>query len=335
MKFSEEQKYIGNLSQVFDVRDCRLTGGRAEGVRATTVKTGGGLEFTVVADRCMDIADLSFHGVNCSLINPCGIVAPQYYDDKGTGWLKSFTGGFLTTCGLSNIGVPSAENGKLYGLHGAIGNTPAQHYCVDVRKDDSGAEVTLRGSMGEAGIFAPKLYLNRTIKTAYQSRKLTLIDEVVNDGYETEYFMLLYHFNIGYPFLSPEAQLKLPTTRVTPRDEEAEAGFGVWDKVFAPKDRYPEQVFFHELEGDKDNIASVRLVNPKVGIGMTMRIDLSKMNHFLQWKNFASGEYVMGLEAANSLLSGRAVQKKSGDIKTIPPKSKIQIVTEIEFEQTL
>ena len=89
MKFSEEQKYVGNLSQLFDVRDCRLVGGRADGVRATTVKTGGGLEFTVLADRCMDIADLSFNGVNCALINPYGIVAPQYPGYIFAGWSTS------------------------------------------------------------------------------------------------------------------------------------------------------------------------------------------------------------------------------------------------------
>ncbi|MBQ3140964.1 MAG: aldose 1-epimerase family protein [Clostridia bacterium] len=335
MKFSEEQKYVGNLSQLFDVRDCRLVGGRADGVRATTVKTGGGLEFTVLADRCMDIADLSFNGVNCALINPCGIVAPQYYDDKGAGWLKSFTAGFLTTCGLSNFGVPSAENGKLYGMHGAIGNTPAEHYSVNVDQNENGASVTMRGRMIEAGIFSPKLYLNRTIRTSYQSNCITLIDEVENNGYDTEYFMLLYHFNIGYPFLSPDTELHLPTTKVTPRDEDAEVGFGVWDRVFAPVDHYPEQVFFHELEGNKDNVAAVKLINRKLGIGMTMRIDLTHMDHFIQWKNFESGEYVMGLEPANSSLGGRAVQKKLGDIKTIAPKSKVRIVTEIEFEKLI
>ena len=335
MKFSEEQKYVGNLSQLFDVRDSRLIGGRADGVRATTVKTGGGLEFTVVADRCMDIADLSFNGINCSFLNPCGIVAPSYYDDKGTGWLKSFTAGFLTTCGLSNFGVPSAENGKLYGMHGAIGNTPAERYSVTVDRGESGPSVRMTGRMCEAVIFAPKLYLNRTIEAAYQSNKIVLTDEVENDGYDTEYFMLLYHFNIGYPFLSPDAELHLPTLKVTPRDEDAEAGFGVWERIFPPKDHYPEQVFFHKLEGDHDNIAAVRLLNKKLGIGMTMRLDLSRMNHFIQWKNFESGEYVMGLESANSLLAGRAVQKKLGDIKTIPPKSTVRIRTEIEFEKLI
>ena len=53
-------EYIGNLSQLFHVENYRMEGGKKDGVRVTNVQNETGLNYTVVADRCMDIANLSF-----------------------------------------------------------------------------------------------------------------------------------------------------------------------------------------------------------------------------------------------------------------------------------
>ena len=127
-------EYIGNLSQLFHVENYRMEGGKKDGVRVTNVQNENGLNYTVVADRCMDIANLSFKGINISYINPSGIVAPEYYDRTGVNWLKSFTAGFVTTCGLDNVGNP-CEDGEELGLHGRIGNTPADEYNVRIIRE--------------------------------------------------------------------------------------------------------------------------------------------------------------------------------------------------------
>lgn len=85
-------------------------------MRAVDVSTAAGLDYTVLPDRCMDIHQVRFQGKNACLLTPTGIVAPAYYDDAGDGLLKSFTGGFLTTCGLENIGRPSECDGAPLGL---------------------------------------------------------------------------------------------------------------------------------------------------------------------------------------------------------------------------
>lgn len=69
-------KYIGDFSQLFGTKEYTLHGGKAEGVRAVDVKNGSGLEFTVLPDRCMDIAWLSYKGNNLSYISKTGIVSP-------------------------------------------------------------------------------------------------------------------------------------------------------------------------------------------------------------------------------------------------------------------
>ncbi|NEW85573.1 MAG: DUF4432 family protein, partial [Mariniphaga sp.] len=96
----EMLKYAGDFSQLFGIKEYTLAGGKAKGVKAFDIKTGSGLEFTVLSDRCLDIAGLSFKGINCSYISKTGIVSPEFYDESGIGFLRSFNAGFLTTCGL-------------------------------------------------------------------------------------------------------------------------------------------------------------------------------------------------------------------------------------------
>lgn len=80
--------------------------GKARGVTMLEVANRSGMQFDVNADRGMDIPFLSFNGENFGYISPCGVAAPEYFDDQKLGFLKSFTAGFLTTCGLKIAGAP-------------------------------------------------------------------------------------------------------------------------------------------------------------------------------------------------------------------------------------
>jgi hypothetical protein len=114
-KFNKRQmiKYIGDFSQLFGIKEYMLVGGKAKRVKAFDVRNGSGLEFTVLADRCLDIVELSFKGTNFRYISKTGIVAPEYFDETGIGFLRSFFTGFLTTCGLRNVGSSARKTGKL------------------------------------------------------------------------------------------------------------------------------------------------------------------------------------------------------------------------------
>ena len=104
--------YIGHPSQILGVEEHRLTGGKGDGMRLLQVRNGLGLEFTVSLDRCADISRLSLFSHNIGFFAPCSYVAPSYYDNVGNGFLKSFTGGFLTTCGLTAVGSACEDNGE-------------------------------------------------------------------------------------------------------------------------------------------------------------------------------------------------------------------------------
>ena len=59
-------KYIGHSLQLYGVTPFTYTDGRAKGVRAFDVRNGNRLEMKVLADRCLDIASLSYKGINLS-----------------------------------------------------------------------------------------------------------------------------------------------------------------------------------------------------------------------------------------------------------------------------
>ena len=100
---------MGDLSQIAGVKRYTLAEGKAAGVEAVDVETGGGLCYTVLPGRGMDIARLTYKGVPVSFMSKTRVVGPQYYEPEGFNWMRSFFGGMLTTCGLSNAGIPCED----------------------------------------------------------------------------------------------------------------------------------------------------------------------------------------------------------------------------------
>ena len=63
-------KYIGNEKQLYGVDEMILCTGKGKGMKILQVRNGSGLEFNVSADRCADIAKLSFKGDNYCYFSP-------------------------------------------------------------------------------------------------------------------------------------------------------------------------------------------------------------------------------------------------------------------------
>jgi hypothetical protein len=321
----------GDLSQLLGVKEYTLEGGRARGVRAVDARNGSGLEFTVLPDRGMDIAWLSLGGRNLSYIGSPGAVGPQYYDQAGLGWLRGFTAGFLTTCGLRNVGSPCEEGGESFGLHGRAANAPAESLCADV--DWEGGLPTLRvsGRMREARVFGENLAFTRRISSPCGRNALVIEDRVENLGFREEAIELLYHFNLGYPLVDAGAELLAPSKATKPRDDTARAGLARWSKAEAPTPGWAEQVFYHDLRSDSRGRTCVALVNREASLGVALRFELGQLPNFTQWKMMGEGEYVMGLEPCNCLVEGRARAMESGMIEVLKPGSHKGFKIEAEF----
>lgn len=324
-------KYVGDLTQIFGVKEYTLTGGKSQGVRAVDVKNGTGLEFTVLPDRCMDIAWLSYKGINFSYISKTGIVSPQYYNEAGFNFLRSFYAGFLTTCGLRNVGTPCVENGESFGLHGRISNTPAENVYSGIEWCDDKPVVRIRGRMREARVFGENMILEREIVCRCGENKFTIEDRVENYGFVEEPLMILYHFNLGYPLLQESAVLFAPTWEVRPRDEEAQKGIENYTRFQKPTPGYNEQVFYHDLRCDDNGNTCVALINDKLELGVAIRFNKNELFNFTQWKMMGEGEYVLGLEPCNCYVCGREESKKKGTIEYLKPGEIRKFKIEVEI----
>lgn len=315
MNYQQEKKYIGHRDQLMRVKRIKMQDGKADGVELLDVTNRSGMHFDVNVSRGMDIPYLDFCGENVGFISPCGIVAPTYFDDKGLGFLKSFTAGFLTTCGLKLAGAPCEYEGQSYGLHGNISHTPAEEVRYFIQEDGENPCVTIQGTVRDAIIFGDKLRLDREIKCFYQDRKFTIHDKVTNEGYQKVRHMILYHCNIGYPILSPESEVYIPALETKARNAHAQEGISAWMKPEEPDAAYEEMCYYHTLRPDTNNHATVAVYNPSLDMGIAIELDLTTLDHLVQWKMMGAGDYVMGLEPANATIDGIEDAVKNGSMK--------------------
>jgi len=85
MKKSQEfelRKYCGDLSALSGIKDYVYNDGPARGVRALDLKSGTGVEMTVLADRGLDIPYLSYKGVNMGLLSKVGLRSGALYSEN-------------------------------------------------------------------------------------------------------------------------------------------------------------------------------------------------------------------------------------------------------------
>jgi hypothetical protein len=321
----EKSKYIGCVGQICGIEEHRLIGGKGDGMRLFEVRNGLGLEFTVSADRCADISRLSFKGDNMGYFAACGYVAPQYYDQEGLGFLKSFTAGFLTTCGLTAVGSPCVDEGEVLPLHGTIANTPADQVWSSVNDK----AVTLHAIVNEGSLFGRKLQLERKIECSRVENKITLVDTVTNLGNSISPMMLLYHINMGYPLLSENAVLTIPSKTVTGRNEHAARNIDKWNMMIHPTADFEEQCYYHTFE--KEGLA--RIYNPDIHKGIEISFDPETLDYFTEWKMMGEKDYVLGLEPGNCHPDGRDRMRAEGKLKFLAPGESNNFTIHFQFQE--
>lgn len=304
-------KYTGHPTQLCAVREVRAVGGKEDGMRLLEVYNGQGLSFTVSLDRCGDIPYLFFNSQSMAYIAPCGIVAPQYYDNAGTGFLKSFTAGFLTTCGLTAVGNPCVDENENLPLHGTVSHIPCEKWSYDINDESIKICITVR----DASLFSHKMLLEREYICSVKENTLTINDKVTNiDCKETPY-MILYHCNMGYPLLNENSVLKINSASVTPRNEHSKKDIKTWDRIIKPQKDFTEQCYYHTF----GTTPQISLYNLDIKVKMDMTYSSDSLDCFTQWKMMGEYEYVLGLEPGNCLPDGRDIMRQEGKLKFLKP----------------
>jgi galactose mutarotase-like enzyme len=311
--------YIGNLSQLGGSRHYELTDGWARNMRAIDVQTGGGLQYTILPDRGMDISLASFKGTNLVFLTCNGETHPSYFEPEGLGWLRTFAGGLLTTCGLTYLGSPVNDNGEELGLHGRYSTIPAKQVADLSGWDGDKYVIKIKGIMEEGHIFGHKLRLEREITSILGESKLSIRDIITNFGAQPSPYSILYHMNLGYPLLNEDAELTVNSTSTIPRDADAAPGLSEFNRFINPQTNYKEQVFIHTMRGNENGDTIVLLQNKKLGLALTIKFNTQVLPYLTQWKMMGQGEYVLGLEPCNVPCKNRKALREENALPMLKP----------------
>lgn len=316
------RRRMGSMDQLAGIRTVQLDDGNERPSRAAIIQTGGGLEVTVLLDRCLDIPSASFNQKAMGWHSTTGNVAPQYFEAEGLRWLRSYFGGLVTTCGMTHVGAPRPESALLgNGLHGRIGNTPARNIKISQEWKDGQYVMSVTGTMRETVVFGENLTLTRTVSTALGERRFWIDDVVTNEGFNDTKYMFLYHCNIGWPALDAGSVMLSPSKLVAPRDAEAEDGKQNWCKMDPPIHAYREKCYYHDMLPAKDGTVSVALVNDGFargnGFGVYLKYNKKQLPRFVEWKQMGEQDYVIGFEPCNCGVEGRQIDEELGLLHTI------------------
>lgn len=305
--------YIGHDSQVYGIEEHRIVGGKGDGMRIYEVNNGKGLELTISPDRCGDITRLRYKGINMNYVSPCGYVAPAFYDKDY--FLKSFTAGFLTTCGLESVGTPSSEDGEDFPLHGSIANQP----CEQTYYTEENGNLIVRSMVKDETIFGRKLRLYRQITVSTEENCFEIQDTIENTGDKEEPFEILYHMNMGYPLLDEDSVVTIPSIHTSGRDDHATEDIENWMNMEKPTAGYVERCYYHIFEDEK-GFASI--YQPKLEAGLEIHFDAKELDGFVEWKMMGVRDYVLGLECGNCYPDGRVQMRNCGMLKFLQPGEK-------------
>jgi hypothetical protein len=325
--------HVGNLTQIGGLKHYYLGDGKAHGVEAVDITTGSGLVFTVLPGRGMDIAWASYKGLSLAYISKTGIASPVYYESDGMKWLRTFFAGLLTTCGLSNVGDPCTETRELigeinHGLHGRISNSGAEQVCCSEEWKSGKYVMSVSGKMREAVLHGENVTLRRTISCCLGDRSFTLHDTVKNEGRYDHHLMLLYHVNFGYPLLDADSRIIINSKKTTTTKGDPVSGDN-YRICHVPEKRAAQYGYSHELAANKNGMAKYALVNNRLGIGLAVEYEKSKLPKFNQWSSLSTGEYIQALEPGTCLPITREEVERRGEALVI--RSREEYETKINF----
>jgi len=314
---------VGDISQVGGARKVVLDDGPHKGVEVVEFRTGSGLNFCAVPGRGMDITFAEYNGRPLAWRSAAGEVSPAFYDESSLGWLRSFPGGLLATCGLTSAGAPCEDMGETLGIHGRVANIPASNVCVDGEWDGDNFTMWTSGKVRECRLFGENIFLKRKISATLGENRFFIHDSVTNEGPRRTPHMLIYHMNTGFPVVDEGSILVSPTLNATPRDADAEVDKEYYYRMDAPTAGFKERCYYHEMAADAEGWVQAALVNKNMPsgeqFGFYVKYNKNELPRFIQWKMAGTQEYVVGMEPANCLVEGRAKERERGTLQFLKP----------------
>lgn len=277
----------------------------------------GELELEILVDRGFDIGRVLYRGIPTQWVSPAGFrhahaFQPSALEPDGWGWLRNWQGGFLSTIGVDHTGGPATRPNRH--LHpgitaerrftgGFISLSPTTIEKIDVDWDKGTIEV--QAKVRQAAAFAEHLVMTRRIMMNFGEAKFHFSDSVRNDGYIAEPVQVLYHINLGWPFLDSGSRVTTSCTQLLACIDSAQGEDPTTMPLVTPHDI--ERVWDWNAPSGKQWV-EMSNSNAAARGEMTMRLewDGDQLPHLMQWRNACEALYVQGLEPATTGLKGRA-----------------------------
>ena len=290
--------------------------------------TNGPLSVLVCPTRGMGVLSASHEDVPIGWASPVnGPVHPRHVDQSarnGLGWLDGFSE-LICRCGLAFNGPPGIDEGaqspveSQLTLHGRIANIPAD--SVEVGYDEEQGEVWVRGVCREATLFGPHLELTSRLSLSADARSLSITDEVSNRGSTPTDLELLYHINVGPPFLGAGSTFQTMFDRMSPRDPRAAEDVESYETYLPPTPGYAEQVYYFAPLADDEGKTTALLANAKSDLGVSVQFDRRQLPCLSQWKctQPEADGYVTGIEPGTNYPNFKTFEREQQRVVALAP----------------
>ncbi len=334
---AELLRRVGHIYQIGGVQLLAAEDGPARGVRRLEFRTGTGFCFEISIERGLDVGYCEYRGASLAWIPPHLMPGPWYFEQQTEfGWLRTALGGLNNTCGLTHIGNPETDSvahynfparpSERYGVHDRAALIPGQlvHYGQRWEGDDCLLEA--EGTLTQAQAYGENLVLTRRYSARLGESRFGLHDEVLNAGYLPTAHMLLYHMNMGFPFVDEGAELVAPFA-ATPKvlfgnaDPDRPEDYS---RFIAPQKDWIQQTFQHTLLADAAGRVPVAIVNPRLGSGgqaLYVIYNRHQLPNYIEWRMMGEGQYAVGIEPCTNGF-GRAEVRQAGELIMLSPGEK-------------
>lgn len=321
-------------SPEWSVQMRRMHGGLSEGVDVVWLDNGCS-KLAILPTRGMGIWKAEVAGLPLEWKSPVQRpVNPAFVDANrrgGIGWLDGFNE-LLCRCGLGWNGAPGTDvikdadgnvlSEQFLPLHGQVANLPAHEVSVEVSDD---GQITVTGIVDEASVFGGHLRLTSKVTTWIDSNSFEIEDTVQNLASSNAEVEMLYHFNMGRPFLEGGSKVSIAASEVAARDARAVEGLADWETYGEPEVWYVEQVYFSKPIADTDGRSLAVLQNSAADKAVSLRFDTSTLPYLAVWKNTqaeADG-YCTGLEPATGFPNLRSVERQHDRIVNLASEESV------------
>lgn len=285
--------------------------------------------FSIEPFRGFDISSFRYKNVQISYLAPCGVQHPNVFTYAPGSYKKHIFFGLLTTCGLENTGPDSysQESNEYVSQHGSLNYSIAKD--IDIKTDDE--TIYIRAKIDGNQYYKQNLVLERTISYSINDCSLRINDTVKNMGLDDEQVCLMYHYNFGFPFLSPDCKITIPYKSAIPKDDYAQTRIEELLTVYPPSNEEKPHVFY--LTFPEEEYHRIQLENKSLHTRLNLLSKSDNLPFVDLWKCFQKTKYVMAVEPCNAFPYGRFEQRKRNTAEKIAGGKTKNYYTEIKVEE--